>query len=94
MQGATSVPLLTVDTVVSVTGNDGPVSKGHKSTATTTIPAGQCFRKLHKSGGDDDVDGVKGVTFQKPPYFRQASRRSLQLIRGPSRYIAKKQFQK
>ena len=87
IQGATSVPLLTVDTVVSVTGSDSPASNGNKSTATTTIPTGQCFRKIHKSGGDDEGDGVKGVTFQKTPYFRQASRRSLQLIRGPSRYI-------
>ena len=84
MQGATSVPLLTVDTVVSVKGNESPtVSKGNKGTLT----AGQCLRKLHKSGDDDDGDGGnKGVTFQKPPYFRTASRRSLQLIRGPSRY--------
>lgn len=85
MQGATSVPLLTVDTVVSVTGNDSPASKGNKSTATTTLHPRHSFRKLHKSGGDDEVDGGKGVTFQKPAYFRTASRRSLQLIRGPSR---------
>ena len=83
MQGATSVPLLTVDTVVSVNGNESPtVTKGNKGTLT----AGPCLRKGHKSGGDDEGDGSnKGVTFQKPPYFRTASRRSLQLIRGPSR---------
>ena len=88
MQGATSVPLLTVDTVVSVNGNESPtVTKGNKATATASLTAGQCLRKLHKSGGDEDVDGLnnKGVTFQRPPYFRTASRRSLQLIRGPSR---------
>ena len=83
MQGATSVPLLTVDTVVSVDGNESPtVTKGDKGTLT----AGQCLRKLHRSGGDDEGDGSnKGITFQRPPYFRTASRRSLQLIRGPSR---------
>ena len=90
MQGATSVPLLTVDTVVSVTGSNNTVTRGTKSTATTTVKCpGHGFRKLHKSGGDDDVDGNKGVTFQRPPYFRTASRRSLQLIRGPSRYTVR-----
>ena len=86
MQAATSVPLLSVDTVVTVSGNDNALSKSNKSTATTTLTARQSFRKIHKSGGDDEGDGVKGVTFQKPPYFRTPSRRSLQLIRGPSRY--------
>ena len=89
MQGATSVPLLTVDTVVSVKGNESPtVTKDNKATATASLTAGQCLRRLHKSGGDEEVDGInnKGVTFQRPPYFRTASRRSLQLIRGPSRY--------
>ena len=87
MQGATSVPLLTVDTVVSVTGNDNANDKANETTATTVLIEPPSFRKLHKSGGDDEGDSAKGVTFKKSPFYRQPSRRSLQLIRGPSRYI-------
>ena len=85
MQGATSVPLLTVDTVVSVTGNDNSTSSGSKLSAITSIAPPEFHRKGHKSGGDDEGDGAKHVSFQRPPYFRTASRRSLQLVRGPSR---------
>ena len=82
IQGATSVPLLSVDTVVTVTGSDTAASADTK--ATTTATTGHHIRKIHKSG-DDEGDGVKSISFQRPQYFRTTSRRSLQLIRGPSR---------
>ena len=82
MQGATSVPLLSVDTVVTVSGSDTVASADTK--VTTTAATGHHIRRIHKSG-DDEVDGVKSISFQRPQYFRATSRRSLQLIRGPSR---------
>ena len=82
MQGATSVPLLSVDTVVTVTGGDTAALTDTKATTASTTEHN--IRKMHKSG-DDEGDGVKSISFQRPQYFRTTSRRSLQLIRGPSR---------
>ena len=102
MQSATSVPLLPVDTVVALTGgpNDGTeiateisCTSGNatKAKPTSSATPSKFVRKAHKSAGGDgdgsECDGAKNVQVQRPPFYRQPSRRSLQLIRGPSRCV-------